>query len=318
MEQKCRRIASLPRTFDWLLASSHTLTFSFSLSKLSSCVPSTPLAVNSGAYCSMFMATNHRHTCWLFHSKMGRLCHWLLLLLGTGSSSNVWQDTRDETQTEWGSGEKLEETLIKAESRLGGEKKTTGQREHHLGDSKKEVNEKGQTHLRGGKGESVRVPREGQIRDMTHHAGAAHRRADALEAREKGHLYFKPMHACLLKIVQTEQEAGVQRAQFITTLAQERVGMFSGALHIFSPDLFYLWWSGTVNCCWTQIEVSPCLSPPPLLCLALAPQTRGRAGRKAWRWSSLTEKLLPARPPGHHTTPCWKTAINISIKIYLL
>ena len=87
----------------------------------------------------------------------------------------------------------------------------------------------------------------------------------------------------LCQKVQTEREDGVQRAQFITTSAQVCVSMFSGAIHVFSPDLFYLWWSGTVNCCWTQIEVSPCLSPPPLLSPSLAPQTRGRAGKKAWR-----------------------------------
>lgn len=52
----------------------------------------------------------------------------------------------------------------------------------------------GQTHLRGGKSESVRVSREGEIRDMTHHAGAAHWRANTLEARDKD---------CLQTVIQT-------------------------------------------------------------------------------------------------------------------
>lgn len=43
----------------------------------------------------------------------------------------------------------------------------------------------GHTHLRGGKSKSVRVSRQGEIRDMTHHAGAAHWRANTLEARIK-------------------------------------------------------------------------------------------------------------------------------------
>lgn len=38
-----------------------------------------------------------------------------------------------------------------------------------------------QAHLSGGKGESVRVSREGGFRDMTHHAGAVHWRANTLE-----------------------------------------------------------------------------------------------------------------------------------------
>lgn len=65
------------------------LTLSFSPSKLSSCVPSTPLAVNSAAYWSMFMDTSHRHTCWLFHSEMGRLCHRLLLMVGIELLSSI-------------------------------------------------------------------------------------------------------------------------------------------------------------------------------------------------------------------------------------
>lgn len=67
-----------------------------------------------------------------------------------------------------------------------GEKKWTGCREKE--GKRKVKGREGQTHLRGGKGESVRVSREGEIRDMTHHAGAAHWRANTLEAKEKGSL----------------------------------------------------------------------------------------------------------------------------------
>lgn len=70
----------------------------------------------------------------------------------------------------------------------------------------------------------------------------------------------------------------------------------------FLPALFYLWWSDMVGCYWTRIEVSPCLVP--LLCLSLSPQTKGRVGRKAWRWWSLMENLQEVRLPDHHRTPC--------------
>lgn len=66
-----------------------SLTFSFSPSKRSSSIPSTPLAANSDAYSPMLMAVNHRHTCSLLHSATGRFCHMLLLLEAAKSSSSV-------------------------------------------------------------------------------------------------------------------------------------------------------------------------------------------------------------------------------------
>lgn len=55
-----------------------------------------------------------------------------------------------------------------------------------MGEGKKGKERKGQTHLGGGKGVSVRVSRQGEIRDMSHHAGAAHWRASTLQARGQG------------------------------------------------------------------------------------------------------------------------------------
>lgn len=62
-------------------------------------------------------------------------------------------------------------------------------------ESSKEKAKKGgerQAHLSGGKGESVRVSREGVIRDMTHHAGAVHWRANTLEPIQTnlGYLFY--------------------------------------------------------------------------------------------------------------------------------
>ena len=60
----------------------------------------------------------------------------------------------------------------------------------------------GQTHLSGGKGEIVRMPREGVIRDKTHHAGAFHWRANTLEPTEIKlaayvlHICSSTMHVC--------------------------------------------------------------------------------------------------------------------------
>jgi len=83
------------------------------------------------------------------------------------------------------------------------------------------------------------------------------------------------------------------------------------AVHLVSPGLFSLWWSGTVSCCWTQSEVSSCLSQHPLLFLSLALQTRERAGRKAWRSTNPTEKRQQACPPVHRTKPWERTMVTI-------
>lgn len=147
------------------------LTLSFSPSKQSSCVPSTPLAVNSAAYWSMSMDTNHRHTCWLLHSRMGRLCHRLLLMVGTGSPSNVCQRTQRRNKRKL-----LKMRAARHRGRPGNKKKRKKKRDKGRG---------GHTHLSGRESESVRVSRQGEIRDMTHHAGAAHRRANTLEVRKQ-------------------------------------------------------------------------------------------------------------------------------------
>lgn len=80
--------------------------------------------------------------------------------------------------------EKLEETS-KDESReaAGGEHRDRD-RSSRL-KKRRDKGRKGQTHLRGGESKSVRVSREGGIRGMTRHAGAAHRRANTLKVREK-------------------------------------------------------------------------------------------------------------------------------------
>lgn len=52
-------------------------------------------------------------------------------------------------------------------------------------EKRRDKGRKGQTHLRGGESKSVRVSREGGIRGMSRHAGAAHRRANTLKVREK-------------------------------------------------------------------------------------------------------------------------------------
>lgn len=166
----------------------------------------------------------------------------------------------------------------------------------------------GQTHLSGGKGESVRMSREGVIRDMTHHTGAAHWRANTLEPTETNlaayvlHICCMLNHACviLLKRISVcmrylEQKTrsggwdrgGGPHAAKDKSLIYIHVSLLSrhGAMcaYIFLPDLFYLWWSGTANCCWTRTEASLCLAPLPLLSLSLALQTRERASKKAWR-----------------------------------
>lgn len=63
------------------------------------------------------------------------------------------------------------------------QEKSTGR--HPTSLKKERKGREGQTHLRGGESESVRVSRQGEIRDMTHHAGAAHRRANTLKVRKK-------------------------------------------------------------------------------------------------------------------------------------
>lgn len=49
----------------------------------------------------------------------------------------------------------------------------------------KETEGRGQPYLRGGKGASVRMSIEGVVRNVAHHAGAVHRRANALEPEER-------------------------------------------------------------------------------------------------------------------------------------
>lgn len=65
-------------------------TFNLSLSRCMIWWPSTPLAVNSGVYWSMFMPINQWQTCWLFHSRAGRFCHWYSFPVGSGSSSRFY------------------------------------------------------------------------------------------------------------------------------------------------------------------------------------------------------------------------------------
>lgn len=85
--------------------------------------------------------------------------------------------------------EKLEETS-KDESReaAGGEHRVKRQVQQ-VKKKRRDKGRKGQTHLRGGESKSVRVSREGGIRGMTRHAGAAHRRANTLKVREKEAAY---------------------------------------------------------------------------------------------------------------------------------
>lgn len=155
------------------------------------------------------------------------------------------------------------------------------------------------------------MSREWEIRDMTHHAGAAHRRANTLEAREKR--LPTQRASCVLHANPAKQSVPYRSAS-----EQSDRGELRGATsHILttdlsSPDPFALWWSGRVNCCWTPSEVAPCLSPPPaLLFLSLVHWTRERGGRRAWRWPNLTERLQWARPPARHMTPWQKTSGRI-------
>lgn len=86
--------------------------------------------------------------------------------------------------------EKLEETS-KDESReaAGGEHRVKRQVQQVKKKKRRDKGRKGHTHLRGGESKSVRVSREGGIRGMTRHAGAAHRRANTLKVREKEAAY---------------------------------------------------------------------------------------------------------------------------------
>lgn len=59
--------------------------------------------------------------------------------------------------------------------------KISGERRQEKG----KIRWKGQAYLGGGKGESVRVSREGVFRDMTHHAEAVPLRASTLEPTER-------------------------------------------------------------------------------------------------------------------------------------
>lgn len=154
------------------------------------------------------------------------------------------------------------------------------------------------------------MSREGEIRDMTHHAEAAHWWTNTLEEKKAAYiLCYMCMHVFILKRLSVYIKSS-DRAEVRLSPSSLREHILS---NLFLPDLFYLWWSGRVNCCWILNEVFPCLSRPPLLFLSLVRRTRERVDKKARRWLNWMEKLLRARQAVHQMTP-WQKKVNLSIE----